>query len=99
MVTGKITVPTDAAKTVTMRAYLHYKTPDVPYTDPCCTQDGGVLQDYTVDLSGASSIQNIQSDSFVVYPNPTEGSFPLIWRMPVNICFIVLMADLFRKVL
>lgn len=73
VVTGKITVPTDAAKTVTMRAYLHYKTPDVPYTDPCCTQDGGVLQDYTVDLSGASSIQNIQSDSFVVYPNPTEG--------------------------
>ncbi|MCS3283061.1 T9SS type A sorting domain-containing protein [Bacteroides salyersiae] len=30
-------------------------------------------EDYTVDLSGASSIQNIQSDSFVVYPNPTEG--------------------------
>ena len=52
---------------------VYKRQPDVPYTDPCCTQDGGVLQDYTVDLSGASSIQNIQSDSFVVYPNPTEG--------------------------
>lgn len=82
-----------------MRAYLHYKTPDVPYTDPCCTQDGGVLQDYTVDLSGASSIQTFNLIRLWFILIPQRGSFPLIWRMPVNICFIVLMADLFRKVL
>lgn len=74
VVTGKVTVPADAADKVTMRAYLHYKTPDVPYTGPCSTQDGGVLQDYTVNVShGGSSIQNVESDSFVVYPNPTDG--------------------------
>ncbi len=75
VVTGKVTVPTDAAEKITMRTYLHYKTPDVPYTGPCSTQDGGVLQDYTVNISkgGGSSIKNVASDSFVVYPNPTDG--------------------------
>lgn len=74
VVTDKVTVPADAAEKITMRTYLHYKTTDVPYTGPCSTQDGGVLQDYTVNISkGGTSIENVASDSFVVYPNPTEG--------------------------
>ena len=73
VVSGKITVPADASKTFTMRTYLHYKTPDVPYTDPCSTQDGGVLQDYTVQLDGGTSIENTSLDAFAVYPNPTDG--------------------------
>ena len=73
VVSGKITVLADASKTFTMRTYLHYKTPDVPYTDPCSTQDGGVLQDYTVQLDGGTSIENTSLDAFAVYPNPTDG--------------------------
>lgn len=73
----KVQVPADAAATSTMRVYLHYKTPAVPYdeNDPCCDQDGGMLKDYKVVTGDAPiSIANVSSESFSVYPNPTEGT-------------------------
>lgn len=70
----KIAVPADAAATCTMRVYLHYYTPDVPYdaNDPLCDQDGGMLKDYKV-VTGTSAISNVATEAFSVYPNPTEG--------------------------
>ena len=62
-------------KVLTLR--LHYKTPAVPYdeNDPCCDQDGGMLKDYKVVTGDAPiSIANVSSESFSVYPNPTEGT-------------------------
>ena len=75
VVTGKVAVPAsvDATKKITMRVYLHYKTPDVPYTEPCCDQDGGVLQDYNVKI-GTSAIHEVAADNAIVYPNPTDGT-------------------------
>ena len=72
--TYKIIVPKDVAATCTMRVYLHYYTNDVPYdqNDPLCDQDGGMLKDYKV-VTGASAISNVGTESFSVYPNPTEG--------------------------
>lgn len=76
-VSQKFTVPANAAKTFTMRTYLHFIEPKTPYTGPCSKQDGGVLQDYTVELGTVTSIKNVASDSFVAYPNPTEGELSI----------------------
>ena len=73
IVTDKVKVPTDAMD-CTMRVYLHYKTPDVPYTDPCCKQDSGQFEDYKFTTGNPNSIANVSSESFSVYPNPTEGT-------------------------
>lgn len=71
-VTFKVTVPEDAQEG-TMRCYVHYNTPDVPYTDPCCTQDSGQYEDYHFILGETNSINEVESASFNVYPNPTKG--------------------------
>ncbi len=73
-VTFKVTVPENAQEG-TMRCYLHYNTDDVPYTDPCCKQDSGQCEDYHYVLgeTGGNSIDNVESASFAVYPNPTTG--------------------------
>ena len=84
-----------------MRVYLHYKTPAVPYdeNDPCCDQDGGMLKDYKVVTGDAPiSIANVSSESFSVYPNPTEGTLYVMQKKQVNICFTALMEKWFKKV-
>lgn len=73
--TESITVPEDA-KNGTMRVYLHYKTPDVPYTDACCDQDSGQLEDYKY-LVTTSGIEDATCNSFKVYPNPTSDFITL----------------------
>jgi hypothetical protein len=80
--TETINVPADAHNG-TMRVYLHYKTPDVPYTDACCKQDSGQLEDYKFVI-GTDGIADTANETFSIYPNPTSDYIHIEWEGATN---------------
>ena len=70
-----ITVPADAALGTT-RMRVGMKNTDNVNNDfgPCETGFWGQIEDYTVNVLSSLSVRDFEANTFLVYPNPTEGT-------------------------
>jgi hypothetical protein len=70
-----ITVPADAALGTT-RMRVGMKNTDNVNNDfgPCETGFWGQIEDYTVNVLSSLSVNDFEANTFLVYPNPTQGT-------------------------
>lgn len=73
--TYDINVPADAVVGQTrMRVFLSWDNPD---TTPCSSVSYGEVEDYTVNVQAAASVNDFFAKNISIYPNPTVDVFNL----------------------
>lgn len=76
-----IVVPSDA---VIGNTVMRVSTQYAAFPTACANGHDAEVEDYTINVLGSLSVDEFSIDSFVVYPNPNNGTFNIKLTTPVD---------------